>query len=259
MPGKGGCWFGCEDLFSLLNPNIVPPAVLTCHPSTPCAAIRLFEVKIRKGEGKLVLKYRLEGDIDALDIPPTGAAHRADVLWQNTCCEAFIRGVGVAGEGNTVGINRHSGMDRRNPDCMDASKPCHPWSLGSSDPCRNDEVNLNSTILGEERYIEFNFSPSTAWAAYHFTAYRKNMTELDAIEPVKIAVRQTAHWLELEASVNLESLTMPDTITKLRLGLSAVVKQKSGDTSYWALAHPKAKPDFHHTDSFAFELGPDRP
>ncbi|MEI7870121.1 MAG: SUMF1/EgtB/PvdO family nonheme iron enzyme [Candidatus Methylumidiphilus sp.] len=40
---------------------------------------------------------------------------------------------------------RHSGMDRRNPDCMDASKPLHPWSLGSGDPCRNDEEYFDST------------------------------------------------------------------------------------------------------------------
>ena len=68
--------------------------------------------------------------------------------------------------GNTLELRRHSGMDRRtnrqdsrfaqlccpkgegqglslmHPDCMDASNPCHPWSLGSGAPCRNDEENL---------------------------------------------------------------------------------------------------------------------
>ena len=33
---------------------------------------------------------------------------------------------------------RHSGMDRRNPDCRDAHKPRRPWSLDSGDQCRND-------------------------------------------------------------------------------------------------------------------------
>ncbi len=37
-------------------------------------------------------------------------------------------------------LGRHSGMDCRNPDGMDASKPRLPWSLGSGDPCRNDGV-----------------------------------------------------------------------------------------------------------------------
>ena len=46
---------------------------------------------------------------------------------------------------NAVEISRHSGMDGRNPDCMDASSSDHPWSLGSGAPCQNDGVNPNST------------------------------------------------------------------------------------------------------------------
>ncbi len=42
-----------------------------------------------------------------------------------------------------IKLSRHSGMDRRNPDCRDAYNLCHPWSLGSGDPCRNDELFLN--------------------------------------------------------------------------------------------------------------------
>jgi hypothetical protein len=49
---------------------------------------------------------------------------------------------------NAIELSRHSGMDRRNPDCMDASKTRHPWSLDSGDPCRNDGEILNSTALG---------------------------------------------------------------------------------------------------------------
>ena len=48
---------------------------------------------------------------------------------------------------NAVELSRHSGMDRRNPDCMEAPIPHRPRSLGSGDPCRNDGDNLNSTTL----------------------------------------------------------------------------------------------------------------
>ena len=41
-----------------------------------------------------------------------------------------------------------------------------------------------------------------------------------------------------------------------RLGLSAVIEDTSGGKSYWALAHPPGKPDFHHADCFALELPP---
>jgi hypothetical protein len=41
------------------------------------------------------------------------------------------------------------------------------------------------------------------------------------------------------------------------LGLSAVIEEKDGTKSYWALAHPPGdKPDFHHLDCFAVELPP---
>ena len=51
------------------------------------------------------------------------------------------------GNPNIVELSRHSGMDRRNPDCRDANNPYHPWSLGSGDPCRNDGIFLKSTVL----------------------------------------------------------------------------------------------------------------
>ena len=40
-------------------------------------------------------------------------------------------------------ISRHTGMDRRYPDCRDAAKTRYPWSLGSGSPCRNDEDFVN--------------------------------------------------------------------------------------------------------------------
>ena len=39
-----------------------------------------------------------------------------------------------------------------------------------------------------------------------------------------------------------------------RLGLSTVIEDGDGGISYWALAHPSAKPDFHHPDSFVLDL-----
>lgn len=39
-----------------------------------------------------------------------------------------------------------------------------------------------------------------------------------------------------------------------RLGLSAVVEENDGTKSYWALAHPGRRPDFHHAESFVLEL-----
>ena len=44
-------------------------------------------------------------------------------------------------------LSRHSGMDCRNPEHREVNLVCPLWQLGSGDPCRNDEGNLNSTAL----------------------------------------------------------------------------------------------------------------
>jgi hypothetical protein len=39
-----------------------------------------------------------------------------------------------------------------------------------------------------------------------------------------------------------------------RFGLAAVIEETSGRRSFWALAHPPGKPDFHHADCFTLEV-----
>jgi predicted GIY-YIG superfamily endonuclease len=100
-------------------------------------------------------------------------------------------------------------------------------------------------------YLEFNLSPSGEWAAYSFTGYREGMACLDVPAPA-IRTRSTAEALELTADLHLSPEGSP-----ARLGLSAVIEERSGHKSYWALRHPQGdKPDFHHPDCFALELPP---
>lgn len=99
-----------------------------------------------------------------------------------------------------------------------------------------------------DSYLEFNFAPSTEWAAYSFGGYRSEMRVI-ADAAVSIDVEQRDDTLELVAL--LEGLPADG---GWRLGVSAVMEETSGRRSYWALAHPPGKPDFHHGDCFALEL-----
>jgi hypothetical protein len=101
-----------------------------------------------------------------------------------------------------------------------------------------------------DAYYEFNFSPSTQWAAYRFDGYRSGMAVASEIAAPKFELRTGANSLTLQTSLQLEALPSP----KWRLGLSAVIEETNGGKSYWALAHPPGKPDFHHADCFALEL-----
>lgn len=102
-------------------------------------------------------------------------------------------------------------------------------------------------------YHEFNFAPSTAWAAYGFSGYRMGMCDLE-IEPPMITTRVDDANLAMSISLNLDGLADLWANAAWQLGLSAVVEQADGEKSYWALAHPPGKPDFHHPDCFASEL-----
>jgi len=101
-------------------------------------------------------------------------------------------------------------------------------------------------------YHEFNFSPSGEWAAYAFARYRDGRSSAAGALERGIAVRTTADKLELDASIRLDRLA-PDQ-SKVSLGLSAVIEDREGTLSYWALAHPPGAPDFHHRLAFALEV-----
>jgi hypothetical protein len=102
---------------------------------------------------------------------------------------------------------------------------------------------------GGAGYLEFNFAPSWQWAAYRFDAYRAGMAQFSAFQDLRITVHHDADAFTLGA--DLTGLVAP---APWRLALSAVIEETSGAKSYWALAHPPGKPDFHHSDGFALEL-----
>jgi len=104
------------------------------------------------------------------------------------------------------------------------------------------------TSAGPE-YYEFNFSPSTQWAAYGFSGYRSGMHVAIEIGAPRFAVRSSAERYTLQAALEFDRLSPP-----WRLGLAAVLEESNGRKSYWALAHPPGKADFHHADCFALEL-----
>jgi hypothetical protein len=101
---------------------------------------------------------------------------------------------------------------------------------------------------GVASYREFNLSPSGEWAAYDFMRYREGrLLDHDSLSPA-IVVRIAPSELRLSASI-----AVPHAL-ELRIGLAAVIEEKSGALSYWALRHAPGRPDFHHPDAFALTL-----
>jgi hypothetical protein len=104
-----------------------------------------------------------------------------------------------------------------------------------------------------EAYYEFNFAPSTLWATYRFDGYRTGLRAATEVVAPQIEVQSAPERCALQVSLDLSNLPRD---TRWLLGLSAVIEETNSRKSYWALAHPPGKADFHHADCFAHESSP---
>jgi len=124
----------------------------------------------------------------------------------------------------------------------------------AAEPERTDELWKTTCFeaflrpLGETSYREWNFAPSGQWASYEFSDYRDGVAEAEVSQPPYIRIQDNFTWWAVGASIALPA------DTNWELGLSAVLEEKDGTKSYWALAHPSEKPDFHAPDCFAAKL-----
>ena len=104
-------------------------------------------------------------------------------------------------------------------------------------------------LAAGQGYFEFNFSPSSQWAAYRFDSHRAGMRDAEAEAPA-IAWDRDGEAARLTATIRL-----PSDVTGA-LGLSAIIEDVNGNRSFWALAHPPGEPDFHDAACFAAQLSP---
>lgn len=127
-------------------------------------------------------------------------------------------------------------------------------------PARTDELWRHTCFEAFVRaapggaYCEFNFAPSTQWAAYRFDGYRNGMSVAGEVSAPRIDVQSNTETYELRVTLALDRLPDLPRDAAWHLGLSAVIEETTGGKSYWALAHPPGEADFHHSDCFALEL-----
>ncbi|MEO7240415.1 MAG: DOMON-like domain-containing protein [Sphingomicrobium sp.] len=123
-----------------------------------------------------------------------------------------------------------------------------------SEPWRADDLWRTTCFeaffrrAGDDAYREWNFAPSGNWAAYSFSAYREGMDRADGGAPPYIRMEDNFTWWAVGATIAV------DAETQWQLGLSAILEEIDGTKSYWSLAHPADKPDFHHPDCFVAKL-----
>lgn len=199
------------------------------HPDTPCPPLTGIEIELaRLRPLKLQIRYVLLGNIRKVRLR-LREPDRGGELWRHTCFEAFVR------------------------------------------------------VGDEENYLEYNVSPAGDSAAYRFDRYREGMVPAREIETTGLQTDWRMGPMDPDRRALLKECGM-DTLGRFepsffslqteltfsnamglavaqpwQLGLSAIVEERNGRMSYWALAHPPGKPDFHHPSCFALGLPAARP
>ncbi len=103
---------------------------------------------------------------------------------------------------------------------------------------------------GSPAYCEINLSPSERWNAYDFDGYRLGMAERPFPREPECTLRQGSSFAIFDAAIPTGGLPQAG----CAMNLCAVIEEEGGTISYWALAHPAGKPDFHDPACFAATL-----
>lgn len=125
-------------------------------------------------------------------------------------------------------------------------------------PTRKDELWQETClefflgIKNSPEYWEFNISPAGHWNVYHFEDYRQGMQAQKAFTSLPFRVKNQSNCLSLELEIDLAKIILP--YQPIELSVTAVIKSKDGEVTYWALTHCGQQADFHLRDSFTIEL-----
>ncbi len=103
-----------------------------------------------------------------------------------------------------------------------------------------------------QRYWEYNFCPSGDWNIYQLNGYRSDLQAEPSCRQPSITQGTQAEGDELAVITQLPPALIDQ--QELMLAITAVVEQRSGQLSYWALHHGGGEADFHRRDGFQLRL-----
>ncbi|WP_094553994.1 DOMON-like domain-containing protein [Synechococcus sp. 1G10] len=129
----------------------------------------------------------------------------------------------------------------------------------SSRPERRDDLwrstcfELFIAVAGEPAYREVNLSPSGDWNVYRFGGYREGMENEPSLQALPFDFKSLPGSIELALAWPLPD-DLRATNARLEVGVCAVIEQRHGQLSYWAVTHPGDEADFHRRDGVVLRL-----
>ncbi|MEZ5701873.1 MAG: hypothetical protein R3E42_07815 [Burkholderiaceae bacterium] len=102
-------------------------------------------------------------------------------------------------------------------------------------------------------YRELNFSPSSCWAHYRFERERVRGETADFLMAPEVQFSMIASD-HCTLSATLAAKPHLEGEASTLFAPTAVLELADGGLSYWAVHHPKPKPDFHARDGWRIPL-----
>ncbi|MCX7978867.1 MAG: hypothetical protein N2578_07675 [Bdellovibrionaceae bacterium] len=99
---------------------------------------------------------------------------------------------------------------------------------------------------GQERYWEFNLSPSGKWNLYSLAKYRDELVPSKDLIDGEVSVDGSNQLYKITASLNAPELAK----SPFMYNLTCVLQCAGQKTLFFAPRHPKTKPDFHDPSCF---------
>jgi hypothetical protein len=132
------------------------------------------------------------------------------------------------------------------------------WPRAASAPQRLDGLWQHTCLEWfvaqpqQDTYWEFNLSPSGDWNVYQLDGYRRGLRP----DPRYCALPLRSSRGAASASM-LVTAPLPAALAAvqpLELAVTAVLEQRNGLISYWALQHGGPEADFHRRDGFVLRI-----
>lgn len=105
-------------------------------------------------------------------------------------------------------------------------------------------------IPNSQRYLEFNFSPSTEWCGLSFQSYRHDPSDIRELAFSRFDITRSENAFSMHVHFGFPEPLLDLEKSKCSAALTAVVEETDGRLTYWADAHRSEVPDFHNDQSF---------
>ena len=105
-------------------------------------------------------------------------------------------------------------------------------------------------VLGQDSYWELNLSTAGHWNVFRLDNYRSGFREELSIQALPVLIDRSVCSLETKLDLNVLGLAN----SEIELSVTAVIEDKVGAISYWAVCHGGIEADFHLRNSFVIQM-----